>query len=216
MTNKKPTLKLVPNSVPLEAEMIFDSPRTGENRYGTWYAFSVRLLAPYPTMGGEYPAGTEATYFADGPVVAEKLMAYKRGDQFVLTATKAPGQRYMDIDVRPRSAVPAGVGATNGRHSPFADPDDLFGEPEPQAAPHPPATEEATTFPTETYAGAMVAAYGALLRGIEAIAHTHGPEQASPLLSDLNLERVQALATSFMIEAGRQARTTQISRERGR
>lgn len=221
MTTKarRHTLKLVPNSVPLEAEMVFDSPRTGENRYGPWYAFTMRLLAPYPIMGGELPVGEEVTYFADNEMVADRLKAYTRGQQFMITATKAPGAKYMDIEVRPRGATPAAPPPPS-RYSGHddglpLDEQPIYGEADPS---RPPAREAAApkgADMADTYARAMELGYQALVAGLKRIGAIDRGD-ATELGRELDLEAVQRVAATFFIEAAKQRRTEQISQERGR
>lgn len=220
MTTKarRHTLKLVPNSVPLEAEMVFDSPRTGENRYGPWYAFTMRLLAPYPIMGGELPVGEEVTYFADNEMVADRLKAYTRGQQFMITATKAPGAKYMDIEVRPRTPAPSYAREPGEDDLPL-DEQPIYGgpsQPNANGTPDSGAPGEAEGL-SRIYAQAMKAGYDALHAGLALIEKSGAdPMRVAALEDHIDLEAIQRVAATFFIEAAKQRRTEQISRERGR
>lgn len=211
-TARRPTLKLAHNGPPLEAELIFDTPKTGEGKYGPWWGFTIKLLAPYPQQDGMLQPGTEAVYFADNEAVANQLMRFRKGDQFTLIATREPHERVPTITVHTRADQRTGYSNSIFEPEPFPELDETPSVP--SGAPE--SGRAMVEQPAARYAEAIMAGYDALMAGIEKVADTYGREHARHLLGQLDLERVQAAATTLFIEANKQRRTEEISRERGR
>ena len=212
---RRPEIKLTVNGPPVHGELMFDTPREGRGQYGPWWAFTFKLLAPYPVMGGQLPAGTEVVYYARTQAVAEQLKAFGRGGRFTLAATREVGQRATVISVWPYSG--AGTAPKpNGSAPPASDEqDDLFGAPPPNGASgqNGPADRKAVA---REYTEALIDAYEVVTEAVKTIGTRHGQEVAARLSRQVTFELLQKVAATLLIEAGRQRRADQIHQERRR
>jgi len=230
---ERPKIQLVVNGPPAHGEMLFDTPKEGTNKYGPWWAFTFRLLAPYPAEGGGViAAGEEVVYFVRSPQVAEQLKAYRRGDRFTIAMTQALGQRFPVTEVWAYGTGPYAPSGTTPAGPPPAfaeEDDDIFGDvPLDEQPIYPDKEARAVQAPQEveaidsalgmedfvtTYSQAIADAYFALRRGIELISK-QDPDIADDFIDEINLAMVKEIATTALIERGRERRTQQITRER--
>lgn len=221
---ERPKIQLVVNGPPAHGEMLFDTPKEGTNKYGPWWAFTFRLLAPYPADGGGViAAGEEVVHFVHNRQVAEQLKAYRRGDRFTIATTQALGQRFPVTKVWAYGTGPYAPTTPAGPPPVLAeDEDDIFGDPPLDEQPIYPDKEARAVQPPKgadtedfrkAYGQAIADAYFALRRGIELISE-QDPDVANDFIDEINLAMVKEIATTALIERGRERRTQQITRER--
>src|SRR5690606_11309366 len=163
--------------------------------------------------------------------VAEQLKAYRRGDRFTIAMTQVLGQRFPMTEVWAYGTGPYAPTTPAGPPPVFAEDedDDIFGDVPLDEQPIYPGKEaRAVQAPQEveaidsalgiadfvtTYSQAIADAYFALRRGIELISK-QDPDRADDLIDEINLAMVKEIATTALIERGRERRTQQITRER--
>lgn len=222
---ERPKIQLVVNGPPAHGEMLFDTPKEGTNKYGPWWAFTFRLLAPYPAEGGGViAAGEEVVHFVRSPQVAEQLKAYRRGDRFTIAMTQALGQRFPVTEVWAYGTGPYAPTTPAGPPPVLAEDedDDLFGDPPLDEQPiYPDKEAKSAQSPKgadtedfrKAYGQAIADAYFALRHGIKLISE-QDPDIADDFIDEINLAMVKEIATTALIERGRERRTQQITRER--
>lgn len=217
MSEKTPTIKLVPDGPPLIAEPIFDTPKEGANQHGAWALFKVRLLAPYPGQGAMHNAGDEVAFFSPNEEATEKLRPYRRGSRFQLTVHKIPGSRAQRVEV-----VPAGGAAPVAA---AADEDELFGEvpfedrppygvADPNYTPVAPASASVSApgprraapaaGPTvHPYAQAILDAMEVVDQGFDMIERRFGADRKNALARTVTFEDLRTIATTLYLDRSR-------------
>jgi len=108
MAEQPPKLKFQYGKV-YHCELLYDTPKTGEGQYGTWYMYGMKY------------EGIEYTVFTSSKGLNKRLERYRKGDQIVIEKIDPPDGGYPYYDVVPDEGTRVAVPETPKQEAPDWD-----------------------------------------------------------------------------------------------